>query len=202
MIGRHAIVVTAMTLAMLTGTGPAQAHKMKVFASATGAVISGYAYFTGDSRAIQSKVTMAGPDRGLVFEGLTDDLGQFAFQAIQRMDHLITVESGDGHMASFTISAAELPDSLPDSGTAPMPASIQVDGTADLRTLVDQSIARQIRPLREQLDAYQQKIWWHDVIGGIGYIVGLAGLAFGLANRKPRPSPPRSTAGAKEGVTP
>ncbi len=54
--------------------------------------------------------------------------------------------------------------------------------------LLEQVVARQVRPLREQLDAYQNKIWWHDVVGGLGYIVGLGGLAFGLMRRKSPPS--------------
>ena len=35
-------------------------------------------------------------------------------------------------------------------------------------------------PLREQLDQYEEKTRLHDVIGGLGYIVGLMGIAFYL----------------------
>jgi nickel transport protein len=163
---------------------------MKVFASAAGATISGYAYFNGGARAMQTRVRVTDADGHPLFERLTDDAGQFSFQATQRMDHLIAVEGNDGHMASFRITAAELPASLPAPAAAPQakaeptPAGVAVAG--DLGVLIDQSIARQIRPLREQIDAYQEKIWWHDVIGGIGYIVGVAGLAYGWANRRPR----------------
>lgn len=192
---RYVFAITVAALALVAANTPALAHKMKVFASATGTAVSGYVYFNGDSRAINTKVTAVGSDGSTVFEGLTDDKGQFGFQATRRMDHVITVDGNDGHMGAFTVTAAELPDSLPpaSSGNAapPAPASVAapteaVAGSADLRAFIDQSISRQIRPLREQIDAYQEKIWWHDVIGGIGYIVGLAGLAFGWANRKPR----------------
>lgn len=203
MIGRMAFAIGVATMTLLAGNSPALAHKMKVFASASGTAISGYAYFSGDSRAMQARVTAVGSDGGPVFEGLTDDQGQFGFQATRRMDHIISVDGNDGHVASFTITAAELPDSLPaviagGAAQSPAPAPLpRTDGNPadsnDLRAFIDQSIARQIRPLREQIDAYQEKIWWHDVIGGIGYIVGLAGLAFGWANRRPRPSPPRRT---------
>lgn len=198
MIRRFAFAIAMAALALMAGNTPALAHKMKVFASATGSTVSGYAYFNADSRAMQTKVTVLGADGSTVYEGLTDDQGQFAFQATRRMDHVISVDGNDGHMASFTITAAELPDSLPPASSgnavptasAPASPSAQADAIAvsgDLRAFIDQSVSRQIRPLREQIDAYQEKIWWHDVIGGIGYIVGLAGLAFGWANRKPRP---------------
>lgn len=191
MIRRLAIAAVLV----LVAASPALAHKMKVFASATGAAISGYVYFNGDSRAIATKVSVVGADGSTVFEGLTDDTGQFSFPATRRMDHVISVDGNDGHVASFTITAAELPDTLPAAASASVvtptraapveAASVEV-ASGDLRSFIDQSIARQIRPLREQIDAYQEKIWWHDVIGGIGYIAGLAGLAFGWANRKPR----------------
>ncbi|HLO75273.1 MAG TPA: hypothetical protein VK196_02305 [Magnetospirillum sp.] len=201
MIRRFAFAITVAALALMAGNTPALAHKMKVFASATGATISGYAYFNGDSRAQQTKVTAQGADGSTVFEGLTDDQGQFSFVATRRMDHVIAVDGDDGHRSSFTVTAAELPDNLPLAGstnttpTASSPASPATQAnviadSGDLRAFIDQSISRQIRPLREQIDAYQEKIWWHDVIGGIGYIVGLAGLAFGWANRKPRSSQP------------
>ncbi|MGE5516885.1 MAG: carboxypeptidase regulatory-like domain-containing protein [Bacteroidota bacterium] len=192
MIRRFAFATAVVALGLAATATPALAHKMKVFASATGTAISGYVYFSGDSRAVDTKVTARGADGSTVFEGVTDDKGQFGFRATRRMDHVITVDGNDGHMGAFTVTAAELPDSLPAAGStaaappaSPIPAET-VAGSADLRAFIDQSISRQIRPLREQIDAYQEKIWWHDVIGGIGYIVGLAGLAFGWANRKPR----------------
>lgn len=198
MIRRFAGAAAVAVLALVAAHTPALAHKMKVFASATGAEVSGYAYFNGDSRAVRTTVTVQGAEGTLVFAGQTDDQGRFSFQATRRMDHVITVDGGDGHAASFTITAAELPASLPAAAgavapvlSAPAPAALApTDGEGDLRAFIDQSIARQIRPLREQLDAYQEKIWWHDVIGGIGYIVGVAGLAFGWANRKPRRAKP------------
>lgn len=201
MIRRLAVAAALAVLPLLAGNTSALAHKMKVFAAATGTAISGYVYFNADSRAINSKVTVVGADGSLVFAGQTDTQGQFSFPATRRMDHVISVDGNDGHMAAFTVTAAELPDSLPaapgktaepaTSAPGPSPSSAQAEGavSGDLQVFIDQSMSRHIRPLREQIDAYQEKIWWHDVIGGIGYIVGLAGLAFGWANRQPRHKP-------------
>ncbi len=69
-----------------------------------------------------------------------------------------------------------------------------VDAAA-LRTMIETSVARQINPLREQLDAFQEQVTWHDVLGGIGYIFGLFGVAYGFANRKARA--PRSDGAAQ-----
>jgi nickel transport protein len=47
---------------------------------------------------------------------------------------------------------------------------------ADLAVLVEQAVARQIRPLREELAGAQGQASLRDVLGGVGYILGLAGL--------------------------
>lgn len=182
-------------LLCLSSVSPAFAHKMKVFASAQGAEVSGYAYFNTGDRAQDSLVVITTADGAKLAEMKTDGEGKFHFQALHRVDHTITVDAGDGHMASFTVKAAELPESLPGTGIAKAaaepppaasPASVPIPADADLKAFIDQSVSRQIQPLREQIDAYQEKIWWHDVLGGIGYILGLGGLAFGMTGRRHR----------------
>nr|WP_242470868.1 hypothetical protein [Thiocystis violacea] len=42
---------------------------------------------------------------------------------------------------------------------------------------IEEAVARQVRPLREQLVAIDDRIRFQDVLGGIGYILGLTGLA-------------------------
>lgn len=162
---------------LLLFAAPAEAHRLKVFASAEGAAISGYAYFSGGGRARGTEVIAAGPDGTPVFQGVTGGEGEFAFQATRRMDHIIIVDGADGHRASFTLHADEIPAHLPAGAEA-----AAIAPTPD--AVLDEAIARQIRPLREQIEAYQDEIRLRDIIGGIGYIVGLAGLAFGFSRRR------------------
>lgn len=181
---------------------PAAAHKMKAFAAAEGAEIAGYAYFSpGADRAVAVTVTVTDGSGATIHSGTTDEEGAFRFPARTRSDHRISVSGADGHAASFTVRAAELPESLPPAGTASAVAAAPVaepaaaapapsPATADLQAIVDRSVARQLRPLREQIDAWYEKIWWHDVLGGIGYIVGVAGLVFGLSRRTPKSPAP------------
>jgi nickel transport protein len=49
---------------------------------------------------------------------------------------------------------------------------------------VEQAVARQIRPLREALQAHEERVRMRDILGGIGYIVGLAGLALWWSSRR------------------
>ena len=183
----------AFLLALCLSASPALAHKMKVFAAVEGDVISGYAYFSPGGRAQDIAISIATPD-GAVTTTTSDDQGNFRYQARLRADHLITADGGDGHTASAAVPAADLPSSLPlvpgavpVQAPAPAATSQPSDKQDDLKAFIDASLSRQIRPLREQIDAYQEKIWMHDVLGGLGVIMGLGGLAYGLAERRRRP---------------
>jgi nickel transport protein len=170
---------------------PAEAHKLKVFATAIGADVSGYAYFSPGGRAQEAEVTVKQADGSVVAAQKTNERGEFTFKATRPVDHVILVDAGDGHEASYRVSAEELGSIL----EAKTPATAQKSNVAsqlaaagtsagptskEIAALVEESVARQIRPLREQVDAWQEKVWLHDVLGGLGYIIGLAGLFYGL----------------------
>ena len=197
-----------LALPMVVHSHAASAHKMKVFAAADGAVVSGYVYFSPGGRAQDAAIIATIPDGTVIFHGRTDPEGGFRFEAGQRTDLRIAADGGDGHEASFIVKAAELPEALPalpPPGTTATVAVQPIIGqpiigqpvtaqpSAELAALVEQSVARQVRPLREQLDAFQDAVQWHDVLGGIGYIIGLGGLAYGLAIRPRRRRQPSAT---------
>jgi len=60
------------------------------------------------------------------------------------------------------------------------------DGAADHHhgeaTLAD--VRAEVGKLRRQLDGYEQTIRMRDVIGGLGYLVGIGGVAFYFLGKK------------------
>lgn len=189
------LLILLLGLASAAVPAAALAHKIKVFASAEGAVISGYAYVTGGTRVKDAAVRIIAADDRVLEETSIDAAGNFRFEAKEPIDHRIIVDAGGGHVAEFTLKASELTGM---NGAAPIAAAIDADtpaqpksvtlSAATLQALVDQAVARQLRPLREQLDAYQAEARWHDVLGGIGYILGIAGIAFYFLARRQPPS--------------
>jgi nickel transport protein len=188
------LVLFAVSLSVIAEL--AEAHGLKALVTVEGTSLVGSAHLTPRKPLRHATVTVTDADGNVLATTTTDDAGHFEVEAKRRVDHRIIVDGGDGHVATYTVRADELPDSLllssppaplPQAGegsTKALPALPAPD--ADWRAFIDQSIARQIRPLREQLDAYQEKIWWRDVLGGMGYILGLGGLAFGLSERRRR----------------
>ena len=92
------------------------AHKIKIFATAEGAKISGYAYSSGGARPRNVKIEVRGLGDEKLGDIETNERGEFVFEAVSRCDHTFVLKLEDGHETSFTVKASELPDRLPAPG--------------------------------------------------------------------------------------
>lgn len=191
----------AIVLALIGLPTVAYAHKVKLFATAAGNLITGYAYFPGGGRVSNISIKIWGPEGTSLGETLTNAEGEFSYTVSQRVAHTFTLDTGDGHHASYTVTAAELSDTLPLSSvgktnlSTPLVPSTNLPqdeaivnqaislSPQELKNLLEQAVSKQIRPLREQLDAYEDKIRLHDILGGIGYIFGILGILFYFGKR-------------------
>lgn len=190
-------VIVLLSVCLLLSS-PLYAHRLKVFATAEGSRIEGEAYFVGGGRAAGAIITVHDA-KGRELARLTpDEAGSFSYTATQRMDHELVADTRDGHKASWTVRADELPLALalpPDANTASPaesgqptrqqpspPPAMSTDSALD--SLVERAVARQVRPLREQLTAYGDQVRLHDILGGFGYIAGIAGLALWWRGRR------------------
>lgn len=159
---------------------PALAHRLQVFASAEGANISGSAYFAGGAKAGDVSISIQDATGHRLAELRTAADGSFSYRAQTPTEHLVIADSGDGHRAQWRVTAAELGGNLPLSA-APASSAIVSTTTANtvdpaLLAAMEQAVARQVRPLREELQAAKNQAHFRDILGGIGYIVGLTGI--------------------------
>lgn len=186
----------------------AQAHSVKVFAYPEGRVISGYGYFAGAGRTKKAKVVLMGADAREIAETEVNEKGEFQFEIPTYQDYKLRLDAGEGHIAFFKINKQNLDESLfnvtPDpaqtgAATNPPGQPGQIAASATMQNMaqssgkmtnaltkadIDQIIARHIRPLREQIEASDEKRRFNDILGAIGYIVGIMGLiAFWQARR-------------------
>lgn len=194
----------------LSGT-PCHAHKIKMFASAEGNVITGYVYYTTGGKPKNATILVQDRDKNSLGEARTQEEGKFTFTAEFKQDYIFVLELADGHRTSFRITADELPDSLPVANVGQIDNlsdeqdivknSVQtslignpVEGSKSsqeyslekIERIIDNAVVKQIRPLREQLEKYEEKIRLHDILGGIGYIIGFMGLWLFLGERQKR----------------
>jgi nickel transport protein len=187
---------------------PAAAHKLILFASVEGATIHGKAYFQGGAPARGLAVTAFDPQGAELAQTTTDDRGEFTMEAQFGCNHRLVVETPDGHGAEFPLKAEQLPADLPPppdeaAGSARPggehshshpghshphgehshshppprePATSKSAGAGPSDEL--RALRADVAALQEQLTRYENRMRLRDILGGIGYILGLAGIAF------------------------
>ncbi|MEJ2395023.1 MAG: hypothetical protein P8045_15865 [Candidatus Thiodiazotropha sp.] len=178
---------------------PLSAHKLKVFATAEGEKILGQAYFVGGAGAGGATIRITDTEGRVLAQPKPDEEGNFSYRVEQRMDYRVEADSQDGHIASWTLRADEFSSGLPVAEATGQPASgdlaapepVQPTAEALSRAAervsvqqVEAAVARQIRPLREALQAQEERVRLRDIVGGIGYIIGLAGLGLWWGGRR------------------
>ena len=115
--GWRAVLLAVLVVAL--GARGAWAHRINVFAATEGRTITGRVYFSGGGRAQDVEVRVLGPGGQSLGRTRTDAEGEFTFEAALRCDHQFVVETDDGHRASYTVGADELPEGLPVAGDPP-----------------------------------------------------------------------------------
>ncbi|MCW2272936.1 cobalamin biosynthesis protein CbiM [Rhodoblastus acidophilus] len=190
--------VCALLLA-LAAPDPACAHHLKLFLTVEDGALGGYAFFVGGGRPEGSTVIVKDSGGHEIYRGKTDDHGAFRWTPPVAADYAVTVDAGDGHWVEGFLAADRLgaPAATPTPATAlPTPSAPKPDASAcaqpDSAALaslveaqVDRAVARQLRPLIESYTLAEGRVRLNDVMGGIGMIVGLAGMGlWGLARRR------------------
>jgi nickel transport protein len=183
-------------LLSLASSSSAFAHKIVASVWTEGNAIEGEVGFSnGDMAPEGTRVEVLSPDGKVLGETLTDADGLFRFVPDQPVAHTFRANLGAGHFAEAALGADELPLALirgaaaansesadPAIGaTSPVPPAL---ATADLEVLINEALRREIQPLRKELAAYREKNDLQSVLGGLGYICGIFGLAFFIYARR------------------
>lgn len=160
---------------------PAQAHKIKVFASHEGEQITGYGYYPGGGKYQHGTVEIFDQTGQPLTSVTTDQEGRFRFLPPQRQEYTFVISTGDGHRAEYTLAADHEATAQSAPAAAPAATSAPADAARETMSpvtnqLLEELIARQIAPLREQLERAEEKVRLRDILGGIGYILGVFGI--------------------------
>lgn len=188
----------ALTVVIVLAPTIVWAHGVSVFAYAEADTVVVEGYFHDGAKCKDCTVEAFDEQDHKIAEGKTDANGQFSFTAPARIDMLIRLSDPVGHLAEYRIPASDLPESLPAaSGTrtteaagknaahshALVPSGIsagshdeELHDPSEIERMVEKAVARQLEPIRRTLEESQRRRRISDVIGGIGYIVGLMGL--------------------------
>jgi nickel transport protein len=178
------------------------AHGMDVFASVEGKIINGKANYHDGTPVRDCDVIAYDTSNKELGRTKTDGEGKFALEAGFRCDYRLLVDAGDGHGGEYLIPAKALPSDLPPRGVSdvsadtahshiesdsqhlhePQAETVTTDTKLDEKKLLS-AIHADIDLLEEQLNEYEHRIRFRDILGGIGFIVGIVGAAYGCYYR-------------------
>lgn len=171
--------------------GPATAHSLRLFARVDAGQISGYAFFIGGGRP--SDVNWAAKMNGeTVAAGKTDTDGKYHFAVPSPVtgDVVITVDTGEGHIATTRLTPERFERPLSTAGQQ-FAAATASNGTQPdaapyanvTERLVEEAVERQVGPLLERIEAMDTRMRLTDVVSGIFLIIGLAGIGLWVRSR-------------------
>ena len=190
---------------------PAHAHRVNVFAWVEGDTVHVESKFSGGKPVHGGKVIVTDPAGAVFLEGTTNDQGEFTFTAPRKADLTVNLEAGTGHRGEWTVRAGEIDLSEADADGA-MAASAPTDSPAESATanpaipleapavspedfvslkqveqVVDQALDRKLKPVMKLLtESRETGPGVTEIVGGIGYIFGLMGVAAWFQSRRNR----------------
>ena len=193
---------------------PAHAHKVTIFAWVEGDTVHTQSKFSGGRRVKNAPVEVYDSQGKKLLEGRTDDKGEFAFKSPGQGPLRIVLLAAMGHKAHWTLSAKELAGSAGGDSSPPAVVPVSADARqtspataapvasavstaalqAAVQTAVERALDRKLKPVIELLvDARNPDPSFKDIVGGLGYILGLVGIGAYFNYRR------RNTAGSKPG---
>jgi nickel transport protein len=204
----HALLMACM-VALVWSASAAWAHKVSVFAFVQGDSIVVEGFFGGKAKAIDCGVEIFDQQGAKLKEGKTNSYGIFSFPiadlgaASGPIRFVLTASMG--HMADYTLSASDLPsgeqkaspsdESPVEKGAAENSAvapEIQPQDTATMKKMVEDAVKAQLQPVVTMLGSQQKLLLEQkdkspsltEIIGGIGWIFGIAGVWAYFAGRR------------------
>lgn len=184
-------------------TDLAWAHGVSIFAWVEGDTVYTESKFSGGRLAKGAPVEVYDQAGRKLLEGKTDENGAFSFKLPKKEELKIVLVAGMGHRNEWTLTKQDLegvtlspPAADPPSPSAQgeaetsensAPASAPAANVSDLQAALEQSLDKKLTPIIRKLRHLEERrnaVGLSDVIGGLGYILGLVGLAAYIQYRR------------------
>lgn len=169
------------------------AHKVYIYAWWEGDTVQTESYFGAKKKVKDGSIQVFDLSGQKILEGRTDEKGMFSFVPGQKTDFRIVVGAGMGHKNECILKAEE---SSTDLVTERGPVQTEATTVAALpqretdveqiKTIVEQVLDSRLKPVMRELAMIrkEKEPSLNEIIGGVGYIFGLMGLAMYFKSRK------------------
>ncbi len=194
-------------LFLLLAPSTALAHKVSIYAYAEDGMVFAEGYFADGSRSRNSRVEVIDAKTGeKLLEGKTDSEGRFSFRIPKATSIRLVLHASMGHQNDYTLGAKEVKEAMgiQDTGvgnqesgvkerkTESNPSSVPLTATsglssAEIEAAVNKAMDRKLQPVITMLLRLQEeseKPGITEILGGIGYIIGLMGMVMYFKSRR------------------
>ena len=187
---------------MLLTAGAALAHRVNVFAWVEGDTVFVECKYPDGTKVHEGVIRVLDSASKELLSGKTNDKGEFSFRVPKLDDLTVVLEAGMGHRGDWPLSrqdlspAGEAPGQTSPAASQPAPKTeapaakeLSPAAASPLPAGIDQAIEKaldkKLAPVMKMLaEMHEQKVRMTDVLGGLGYIFGLVGVA-AYFKRKP-----------------
>jgi nickel transport protein len=176
-----------------------QAHRVTIFAWVDGDTVHTQSKFGGGKMVNNGEVSVFDPEGNLLLKGSTDENGEFSFGVPKKTSLRIELKAGMGHQSEWIVKAEEIEavqennlvvsDQPEDSNKVLQKRYEILTETSltreEIEQAVEQAVEKKLKPVMQMLSDLRDpgpKIT--DILGGIGYIIGLVGIGAYFKNRK------------------
>jgi len=182
------LILFFASILIISTSLPVLAHKVIIFAWVEGDTIFTESKFSGGREATGAQVLVFDKEGKQLLEGKTDNKGEFSFKIPKLTDLRIILNAGMGHKAEWRIPELEIKEAGSISekkraGEFSQPINVGLS-KEEIKELIEESLDRKLRPIIRMITESQSKgPSITEIIGGIGYIFGLMGVAIYFKNR-------------------
>ena len=172
------------------------AHRINVFAYQKKDSVYLQGYYSDGTKVIGGVVTVYDKNGNKLYEGKTDKKGELSLPISKTGELKIVLDAGGGHLAETTIRVESTSSRPKPARKAPAKSSSKPSTKKgcngdyltgpDVERIVTDVTDRQFRTLLSAIEEMKTRIYFHEVVGGIGYILGLMGIVLYFMSRRRR----------------
>ncbi|MDH5545408.1 MAG: hypothetical protein OEZ43_07445 [Gammaproteobacteria bacterium] len=171
-------------LVLMFSAGAAQAHKLNIFTYAESGKIFVESYFSDGIIPKDAKVTVSDGDNAMLLEGVVNEEGNYTFATPSVKKIQIKVDAGLGHIVKATLEGGEMTSVSADPSNAVSDDATSSTASSGIDAQIRKAVADANRPLARELSELKNKVYTSDIVGGVGFIVGILGVFAFLKARK------------------
>lgn len=184
-----------VTMLVLTAS-VAWAHNVSVFAVEEGDMVYAQGYYSDGKKVIDSSIEVFDLNGKKLLEGRTDRNGEFQFRSPMCSGIKLVLNASMGHRAEFTMdTTGDTKDMTAKSANKTEPVNKRLNREdnvpttsgatpEEIKRIINESLDKRLDPLVHAILESQNKgPSITEILGGIGYILGLMGIVMYMKSR-------------------